>query len=186
MSDDHELPEGWNNKPLGEVATTQLGKAINPKERGLSPQLPYLRNANVQWDEVGVDDVASMHFNTADAVRYQLSDGDLLVCEGGIVGRSAIWRGQVDPCYFQNALHRVRPKDDAVSTEWLLENLRLLVANGEVASRARGNTILHLSQDALRSLPVVVPPRQVADALLATLSAARRKQEHAASPAYSR
>lgn len=179
MSDDHQLPDGWNIKPLGEVATTQLGKAVKPKERGLSPQLPYLRNANVQWDEVRVDDVATMHFNVADAARYELSDGDLLVCEGGIVGRSAIWRGQVKPCYFQNALHRVRPRDDAVTTEWLLENLRLLVNNGEVASRARGNTILHLSQDSLRSLPVVVPPREVTDVLLATLSATKEKGEHA-------
>lgn len=179
MSDDYELPNGWNIRPLGELATTQLGKAVKPKERGLSPQLPYLRNANVQWDEVGVDDVGTMHFSVADAAKYELSEGDLLVCEGGVVGRSAIWRGQVSPCYFQNALHRVRPRDDAVTAEWLLENLRLLVNNGEIASRARGNTILHLSQEALRSLPVVVPPREVADTLLATVSATREKRQHA-------
>ncbi len=179
MNGGDKLPEGWKVQPLGEVANTQLGKAINPRERGLSPQLPYLRNANVQWDEVLLDDIASMHFSEADAIRYRLTDGDLLVCEGGVVGRSAIWRDQIRPCYFQNALHRVRSKDESVSVEWLLENMRFLVAGGEVASRARGNTILHLSQDALRSLPVVIPPPQIAEAMLDVLAGVRGRRARA-------
>lgn len=180
MSDDHS-PEGWVVKQLGTVATTQLGKAIDPTERGRSPQLPYLRNANVQWDNVAMDDVATMYFSAAERARYRLNDGDLLVCEGGIIGRSAIWREAGEPHFFQNALHRVRAIGDDVSNEWILENLRWLTLNGALAEVARGNTILHLSQQSLRALPIVVPPRETADGLMALLRTADDRKDSAAS-----
>lgn len=177
--DDTELPEGWAATALGEVATTQLGKTIDPKEKHGPCQRPYLRNANVQWDAFGLADVATMHFGEEESRRYRLEAGDLLICEGGVVGRGAIWTGAIDDCHFQNALHRIRPRSERVTNAWLLENIRWLALDGKLAERARGNTILHLSQQELRSLPVVLPPREVQDAVLATVSAARRSQKSA-------
>ncbi len=90
MSRTQDLHEGWIIAPLAEVATTQLGKTINPREKNGSRQRPYLRNANVQWSSFRLDDVSTMHFSEEDSKQYLLSPGDLLVCEGGEVGRAAI------------------------------------------------------------------------------------------------
>lgn len=167
------IPDGWKSTTLARVASTQLGKTINPKERGGPNQRPYLRNANVQWDRVDVADILTMQFSEAEAQRFQLKPGDLLTCEGGIVGRSAIWNGDIAGCCFQNAIHRIRPLDEEVSAEWLLENIRYLSESGALAIRARGNTIQHLSQQELRNLPVVFPTRQEQDAIINVLNGTR-------------
>src|SRR5438067_1943906 len=147
----------WRNVSLGDIADTQLGKTINPRTKLGPRQRPYLRNANVQWDRIDLNDVATMDFSEAEAAVYDLKPGDLLVCEGGIVGRGAIWQGEMGECHFQNALHRVRPRNGDVSAEWLLENLRWLSATGRLAEAAQGVTIQHLSQKQLRSLPIILP-----------------------------
>jgi type I restriction enzyme S subunit len=175
------LPDGWKSTTLAKVASTQLGKAINPKERDGPNQRPYLRNANVQWDRVDVTDVFTMHFSEAEAERLCLEPGDLLTCEGGIVGRSAIWSGDMAGCCFQNAVHRIRPLDQEVSAEWLLETLRHLTDTGVLATRAQGNTIQHLSQQVLRNLPVVFPVRHEQDAIINVLNRARSKRSSASS-----
>ena len=171
---DDGLPAGWKIQPLDALATTQLGKTINPKEKNGPRQRPYLRNANVQWDEFKLDDVYTMHFSEEESRQFSLEPGDLLVCEGGDVGRAAIWQGEVANCQFQNALHRLRPKDDAVTAAWLLENFRYLTSSGQIMRRARGNTIMHLSQKELRNLPIVVAPRSVEDRIVSVLEDLRR------------
>jgi type I restriction enzyme S subunit len=178
---DSSVPDGWDVRTLGEVATTQLGKVIDPKEKNRPPRLPYLRNANVQWDRFELSDVFKMHFSEHESAKYRVEPGDLLVCEGGIVGRAAIWTGEIPDVHFQNALHRIRSRNPLVSAEWLLENLRNLASNGYLADRAQGNTIQHLSQQELRALPIVVPPRSVQDGLIATISALRISQASAGS-----
>src|SRR5687768_11019975 len=92
-----------------DLASTQLGKALRPSERDGPRHRKYLRNANVRWDGFDLSDLATMHFSEEESRRYSLEPGDLLVCEGGEVGRCAIWGGQVDNCHFQKAIHRVRP-----------------------------------------------------------------------------
>jgi len=173
------LDEGWEIKRLRDVADTQLGKTINPREKSGPLQRPYLRNANVQWDRFDLSDVATMHFDDAEASGYRLRPGDLLVCEGGVVGRCAIWTGEIEDCYFQNALHRITPRSPGVTNQWLLENLRWLVESGAITERARGNTILHLSQKELRDLPILVPPTPVQQALTELLKQTRESSDRA-------
>jgi type I restriction enzyme S subunit len=98
-----------------------------------------------------------MDFSPREAARFLLRPGDVLICEGGEVGRAAIWTGQLSECYYQKALHRVR-----VSPAILSEFLRYLL---EHYARARaferftsGSTIAHLPQEDLRNLPIPVAP----------------------------
>ncbi len=64
---------------------------------------------NVQWHRFDLHDVAVMDFSEQESARFDLRPGDLLVCEGGEVGRCATWTGQLAEMHFQKALHRVRP-----------------------------------------------------------------------------
>lgn len=156
------LPQGWISVTLGDVAETQLGKTINPAEKGKDPQLPYLRSANVQWGCIDRSDISEMYFSDAERESLAIETGDLLVCEGGEAGRAAVWSGgDSRTLFFQNALHRVRPRADVVETAWLYHHFRFLDAVGILTERSRGNTIRHLSQRAVRGLPILLPPRPV-------------------------
>jgi len=66
---------------------------------------PYLRVFDVQWDAINVIDLPQMDFDGAQRERFRLSPGDLLINEGGSYpGRSAIWNGELEECYFQKGV----------------------------------------------------------------------------------
>lgn len=160
-----ELGKQWSRHALGEVAETQLGKMLSPKSQAGANARPYLRNKNVQWWRIDVDDLLQMDFNEREVAKFELAAGDVLVCEGGEVGRAAIWRGEVQRCCFQKALHRVRPSDD-LSAEYLILVLRWLAYRNEFAAHVTGSTIAHLPQEDLRQLSIPLPPRYEQDAIV--------------------
>jgi len=152
-----ELPPGWASTTLGEVSTTRLGKMLSAKAKhGLQPR-PYLRNKNVQWGRFDVEDIARMDFTDDEFDRFQVMPGDLLVCEGGEVGRAAIWRGQISGIAYQKALHRVRP-EAKIEPELLLYLFMWLAQTNALEPFVTGSTIKHLPQEDLRQLPVPLPP----------------------------
>lgn len=107
------IPEHWTCAPLGARYSVQLGKMLDSGREPEGRDVPYLRNANVYWDGIDISDVKTMSMTPADLVRYRLREGDLLVSEGGgnlnAVGKAAIWRAPINECYYQKALHRLRP-----------------------------------------------------------------------------
>ncbi|MEJ5349866.1 MAG: restriction endonuclease subunit S [Desulfosoma sp.] len=96
------LPEEWRVVRLGEVFEIQQGKSLSPKSRSGSPMRPFLRTANVLWGRVDLSTLDYMHFEEAEERKLGLKAGDLLVCEGGDIGRTAIWNRQIGACYYQN------------------------------------------------------------------------------------
>lgn len=154
--DNRTLPEGWAIAPLGEVADTSLGKMLDKaKSTGRHP-VPYLRNINVQWGRVDLGDVLTMDIVPEEQNFFALRAGDLLVCEGGEVGRCAIWNGS-GYMAFQKALHRVRP-GPAVTVRYLRHYLEHLAKAGRLVKFATGSTIKHLPQERLREVPIILPP----------------------------
>ena len=150
------LPKGWAQVLLGEVCTTQLGRMLSARrETGLSSK-PYLRNRDVQWGRINVSDLPVMDFGTRDAEKFLLRPGDVLVCEGGEVGRAAIWSGQLAECYYQKALHRVRPSANLLP-EFLVYILEYYAKTRKLEAYISGSTIAHLPQEDLRELPVPLP-----------------------------
>jgi type I restriction enzyme S subunit len=73
-------------------------------------QKPFLRTKNISWGQIDLTELDHMNFTNAEEVYLKLQAGDLLLCEGGDVGRSAIWNNQMEGCYYQNHLHRLRAK----------------------------------------------------------------------------
>lgn len=147
----------WPVRPLGELAETALGKMLDKgKSKGL-PHVPYLRNVNVQWGRINTDDLKTMELADDERERFGVRAGDLLVCEGGEIGRCAIWHGRADYIAYQKALHRIRPGEslDVRFLRYLLEHHS---GNGTLGSLATGSTIAHLPQQQLRRIPVPHPP----------------------------
>jgi len=111
----------------------------------------------VQWGHVNVNDLPTMDFRPEDETRFRLASGDVLVCEGGEVGRAAIWTEQLAECYYQKALHRVRTSE-ALSPRYLRYLLEYYARTRAFAQLTSGSTIAHLPQEDLRNLPVDLPP----------------------------
>lgn len=173
------LPDGWRLTPLGAIADTALGKMLDKgKSRGL-PRVPYLRNVNVQWGRIDTHDLLEMELGDDERERFGVRRGDLLVCEGGEVGRAAIWDCDTEFVAYQKALHRVRPHEgvDARYLRYALENA---ARSGVLAPFTTGSTIAHLPQQNLRRVPLAVAPLveqrrivEVLDEHLSCLDAAR-------------
>lgn len=151
------LPVTWVGVRLGEIAETRLGKMLSAKAKTGVSFRPYLRNKNVQWGRFDLDDVWEMDFSAKEFERFEVVPGDLLVCEGGEVGRAAIWRGQVARVGYQKALHRVRPHA-GIAPEFLLYLFMRLAQTNAFEPFVTGSTIKHLPQEDLRELPVPLPP----------------------------
>ena len=98
----------WEIHTFNEIATSRLGKMLDAKQQTRKHSYPYLANVNVQWFRFEIDNLNQMDFDESDRVEFELKDGDLLVCEGGEIGRCAVWHNQLQPCFFQKALHRIR------------------------------------------------------------------------------
>lgn len=101
-----DIPESWKWVHLNQIATSRLGKTLD-KAKNVGKMCPYLCSINVYWSGINLDKIKEARFTEDDKKKYLLQKGDLLICEGGDIGRSAIWEEDLE-MYCQNALHRVR------------------------------------------------------------------------------
>ena len=155
------VPQRWLWRTVYEVGAARLGRQRSPAHHHGPNMLPYLRVANVFEDRIDTADVLSMNFEPHDAAKYELRSGDILLNEGQspeLVGRPAIYRGEIPAACFQNTLIRFRAGADVVPEFALLVFRRYLHA-GIFKSVARWSTnIAHLGLRRFRALPFPVPP----------------------------
>ena len=151
------MREGWEYKKLGQVCTSDLGKTLNKsKDRG--ELHPYLCSINILWDKIDLSTLKQACFEADEQEKYTVRKGDLLVCEGGDTGRSAIW-DRDETILYQNALHRLR-FHESVSPKFVLFYLMYLKDIGEIDNNySKGVTIKHLVKKALLSIPLPIPPK---------------------------
>ena len=149
----------WPQYIFSDITTSRLGKMLDAKQQTGMCQYPYLANFNVQWFRFELNNLNEMDFNEADRIEFELRDGDLLVCEGGEIGRCAVWHNEIQPCYFQKALHRVRCKKEIVLPDYLAWWFKYNCDNkGFAAIEGAKATISHLPGAKLKALLVSVPP----------------------------
>ena len=161
----------WPKIPLGELFEIKLGKMLSPKSKqGVSPR-PYLGNHNVQWGRVTVDNMQFMDFEGDELTKFRLRKGDLLVCEGGEVGRAAIWNDELSECYYQKAIHRLRPIDERAIPEHVLQFFFYAAKRGLFSGLTGHSTIAHLTAVKLRTLMVTLPPKSIQQAYITELNA---------------
>ncbi len=121
--------------------------------------IPFLRTSNVLWDDIDLSTVDQMSLTPEELNAKSLRAGDILVCEGGDVGRSAVWPGGSEPISFQNHLHRLRPLDQQMVPRFLVFFLESAFTQlGMFEGAANDTTIPNLSRNRLSALEVPVPP----------------------------
>lgn len=151
-------PKGWGPILFEKIGSSRLGKMLDKGKEVGDCQYPYLANYNVQWGRFVLDELRQMDFDESDRNEFDLRSGDLLVCEGGEVGRTAIWRSELDGVYFQKALHRVRLDPTKAVPEFILYFMWFMAKNGGFQDFTNSATIAHLTGAKLKGLPVPLPP----------------------------
>ncbi|MDO9182446.1 MAG: restriction endonuclease subunit S [Bacteriovorax sp.] len=154
-----KIPESWDVVETEMIYDIQLGKMLSPVAKLGNDQKIYLGNSNVGWDEINLEKSLTMEFNEVERKKFRLKSGDLLVCEGGEIGRAAIWRESLEECYYQKALHRLRAKKDRViDTQFMQYYLELNFRYRNVFSSLVGTTsISHFTRETFLKLPVTLP-----------------------------
>lgn len=152
------MKHDWTYKKLGEVCQSDLGKTLNSKtDKG--ELFPYLCAINILWDKIDLTTLKYTKFEKSELERYSVRKGDLLVCEGGDIGRAAIWDKE-EPIQYQNALHRIRFNGEIIPRFCLLY-LHHLKNTGVLDNNyGKGVTIKHLVKTSLLSIPIPIPPLQ--------------------------
>lgn len=165
----------WPTKTIGELFEIGAGKTMSAKARNGAKRTPFLRTANVLWDEIDLTKVDEMEISDDELQSKSLRPGDLLVCEGGDIGRSAVWAGQREVMSFQNHLHRLRPKTDLTCSRFYVYYLQCgFTQLGIFEGAGNKTTIPNLSKNRLAALAVPVPARQDQEAIVRILSTVRR------------
>lgn len=165
-----KIPQHWETISLRMRYSVELGKMLDAKRITGRHSVPYLRNRDVQWDKVLVEKLPTMDITPAERSRYTVKQGDLLICEGGQVGRSAFWHNALPVCGYQKALHRVRAHDlKRDYPRFLFYQLQLAAGLGVFSADGNENTIAHLTNEKLRRHRFAFPPlaeqKAAADAL---------------------
>ncbi|MGO8673370.1 MAG: restriction endonuclease subunit S [Capsulimonadaceae bacterium] len=152
------IPSDWQVPSVGSRFEVQLGKMLDEKRIHGRNLAPYLRNVDVQWNSINIEDLPQMDFSDDDRDRYSLRSGDIMICEGGEIGRCAIWRGGLANCFYQKALHRLRPKSDQDDPEFFVLFMTAACAAGAFLADGNGSTIEHLPAEKLRRVRYPAPP----------------------------
>lgn len=149
-----KLPNGWREVLLGDIFNHNTGKALNASNTE-GTMRKYLTTSNVYWNTFDFSTVKQMYYKDSELDKCSITKGDLLVCEGGDIGRAAIWNFDYDIC-IQNHLHRLRPRFEGLCVPLYYYVFYYLKVNNMIGGKGIG--LLGLSSNALHKLHVPFPP----------------------------
>ncbi len=153
-----EIPSSWKVSKVKYSYDVVLGKMLQPNQKKDTEELvPYMCAANITWSGVDLSTEKQMWFSESEKSLYLLKNGDLLVTEGGDVAVSCIWNNELPLCCIQNAVHRVRPKNDA-SNRYLYYWLYMLKSQGYIDLVCNKATLAHFTKEKLDRCILVLPP----------------------------
>ena len=147
------IPDTWEWVRLGEIYQHNTGKALNASNRS-GELLTYITTSNLYWNRFEIDSLREMYFSESEIEKCTATKGDLLVCEGGDIGRAAIWPYDTD-IRIQNHIHRLRPYSE-ICTEYYYYIFFFYKHAGWIGGKGIG--IQGLSANALHALLFPLPP----------------------------
>nr|CBH38601.1 putative type I restriction enzyme, DNA specificity subunit [uncultured archaeon] len=151
-----EIPEHWEAKPIKYVGDIVLGKMLTPDDKEGYFRKPYLRAQNITWEKVDTEDIKEMWFSEKELSQYRLKENDLLVSEGGEVGRTAIWQNELNECYIQNSVHKITIKSKN-NPHYYLYHFQIYGKTGYFDSIVNRVSIAHLTREKLKEIMFLSP-----------------------------
>ena len=157
ISDDEipfDIPANWKWVHLGELFEHNTGKALKTSDQN-GQLLEYITTSNLYWDHFVLRDLKKMYFKESEIDKCTVKKGDLLICEGGDIGRSAIWPFE-NEMLIQNHIHRLRSYGNFICVRFYYYGMWLYKHTGKINGVGIG--LQGLSSKRLHSLVVPLPP----------------------------
>ena len=149
-----DIPDNWRWCYVGDLFLHNTGKAQNSSGSTNGTIRKFITTSNLYWGEFDFTKVKEMPFTDTELERCTAKKGDLLVCEGGDCGRSAVWDYDEEVC-IQNHVHRLRPYRD-VNIYYFYYLFYLYKNTGRL--RGRGVAIQGLSNEAIHKVVLPLAP----------------------------
>ena len=159
-----EIPDSWEWVRLGTLFQHNTGKALN-SSNSTGKKLTYITTSNLYWDRFELEKLKEMPFTENEIEKCTVTRGDLLVCEGGDIGRAAIWKYDY-PIRIQNHIHRLRPYTN-ISIRFYYYIFYLYKNIGLIGGKGIG--IQGLSSNAIHQLLFPLPPLQEQNKIVAAI-----------------
>ena len=150
-----EIPDSWRWCKIGDIFRHNNGKQLN-KGNNKGVLMDYITTSNLYWNGFVLDSLKQMPFEETEIERCQAEKGDLLVCEGGDVGRSCIWMYD-KPIMLQNHIHKLRAYIP-ICTKYFYYIFYLYNLMGIIGGKGIG--IQGFSSKALHNTRVPLPPKE--------------------------
>lgn len=154
-----DIPAHWEVRRLKDVGEIVLGKMLNNTRDGAYSLKPYLKSKNISPFNVVKENIELMYFNENEMNSYRLKKDDLLLSEGGEVGKTCIWNDEIEECYIQNSVHKITISKHN-NPRYFLYASALMNAVRYYDSIVNQVSIKHLTWDKLVKVPIAVPPLQ--------------------------
>ncbi len=151
------IPEHWEVKRIKEIGKLKLGKMLDEKPKCGYQLKPYLKSKNIGWLELKLDEVEDMYFSDDEMKVLRLFKGDLVLSEGGEVGKTSYWNDELDECYIQNSVQKLTIDNNNFSRYYLYLSY-LMGQMGYYRSIVNLVSIMHLTHEKLRQVAVIRPP----------------------------
>lgn len=148
-----DIPENWQWCYLGDIFNHNAGKALNARNTE-GEKHKYITTSNVYWDHFELENLREMYYTPDEVEKYSVRKGDLLVLEGGDIGRTAIWDREETYCV-QNHVHRLRPYVE-LAVKYFYYCMMFYKNNGMI--NGKGIAIQGLSANALHCINIPLPP----------------------------
>lgn len=165
-----QLPNGWKEVKLGECFDIQLGKMLNESARKQEPQFPYIANVNVRWGALDLSTLSSMFFSEREKEKFALKKNDILMCEGGEIGRCVVLKEDVQDVYYQKACHRLRAKNNLCDPWYLYFYMSYIVKSAKIIGLVGESSIAHLPVEKVEKILLTLPPLAEQKKIAETLS----------------
>jgi type I restriction enzyme S subunit len=150
-----DIPNSWEWARLGEICIHNSGKTLdNGKNTGELRE--YITTSNLYWGYFELENLRRMPFEKNELDKCMAIKGDLLICEGGEAGRSAVWENDYPIC-FQNHIHRLRFYEN-INPYYIYYYVDKIFHSGEINKFRKGIAIKSISGNSLSNIPISLPP----------------------------
>ena len=154
-----DVPEHWQLTTVKRHYQVQLGKMLQPRPNSPDDvQVPYLKAQHVHRDHIRIETPPTMWATPNELERFGIRQGDVLIVEGGAgAGTASLLQEVPDGYIIQNAIHRVRPRNQT-RNELLTLIMEAVASSGWIDAINNKATIPHFTKEKLDCLPITLPP----------------------------
>ena len=174
-----EIPLKWEIVEIEDLFHLKQGKSLSAKNQTGLYLKSFLRTSNIFWGHLDLTKLDAMDILDKERETLLLKKDDLLVCEGGDIGRTAIWNDELSECYYQNHIHRLRVKSNQKVCPlfymyWMDVAVRQLNVYGTFGNRT---TIPNLPGKRLLKFKLPLPPLEEQKKIAGVLSQIQKAME---------